>query len=87
MQCGVCVFLTFYGFGFFSIAASEMELVEVGETQIEKLHAFYEDGVKGTHNVLKEAFGGVENLHGACRERERRNVGWEVLWGRREIYI
>ncbi|KAK7325297.1 hypothetical protein VNO77_29457 [Canavalia gladiata] len=50
-----------------SIVGSELELVEVGKTQIKRLHPFNEDGVEGTHGVLKEGFGGVKNLHGACR--------------------
>lgn len=51
-----------------------MELVEVGETQIEGLHPFNdEEGVGRTHHVLEKAFGGVENLHGCMQQR--RGVG------------
>ena len=56
----------------FSIVGSELELVEVGETQIEGLHPFNdEEGVGRTHHVLEKAFGGIENLHGCML-----GLGW-----------
>ncbi|TKY48017.1 hypothetical protein E2542_SST25431 [Spatholobus suberectus] len=55
----------------FSIVAIELELVEVGETQIEGLLPFNEQGVERTHHVLEKAFGGVENLHGCMQGRRK----------------
>lgn len=43
----------------------DSELVEMGETQMGEIDVFQEYGVRGTHNISKKAFRGVENLHGA----------------------
>ena len=47
-----------------------MKLSDVRSTENEKLHVFDEDGVKGTDDVLKKGFRGVEDLHGSYRERK-----------------
>lgn len=48
------------------------ELVEMGSTQMRKVHAFQEYGVRWTYHVPKKAFRGVENLHGACMMKKKR---------------
>ena len=35
-----------------------------------KIDAFEEYGVRGTYHVPKKAFRGVENLHGACMNKD-----------------
>lgn len=62
----------------FSIVGFELELVEVGETQIEGLDPYDEEGVEWTHHVLEKRFGWVENLHGCMRGKERKK-GEDVL--------
>jgi len=47
-------------------------LEEVGETQIEGLHPYDEEGVERTHHALEKGFGRVENLHGCMQGRRRR---------------
>jgi len=59
----------------FSIVGFELGLVEVGETQIEGLHPYNEEGVEWTHHVLEKRFGWVENLHGCMRVREGEEKG------------
>lgn len=57
-----------------------MELVEVGETQIEGLHPFNdEEGVGRTHHVLEKAFGGIENLHGCMQGETRKRKGLPLI--------
>lgn len=48
-----------------------MKLFNVRSTKGEEFGVFNEDGVKGTHDILEEGFGGVKDLHGACRKGGR----------------
>jgi len=49
----------------------DSELVEMGSTQMRKIDAFEEYGVRWTYHVPEKAFRGVENLHGACMMKKK----------------
>ncbi|XP_052724569.1 WRKY transcription factor 18-like [Vigna angularis] len=52
----------------------------MGRTQMRKIDAFEEYGVRGTYQVPKKAFRGVENLHGACMMKKKNTqLGEKVI--------